>query len=88
MAAAQRFALVLNEFQNANSTVKRYHDEMITAATEAFELYLGNFGQMTATHMQVLATQRSVIQLQEDYVAALLNAWRAVVEIGTWLERD
>ena len=88
MAYAQRFALVLNDFQNANSTVKRYHDEMIPAATEAFELYLDNFGKMTATHMQVLATQRSLIQLQEDYVAALLNAWRAVVEIDTLLERN
>ena len=54
---------------------------MIPAAREAYEMYVGNFANMAAPYPQVLATQRNLFQLQEEYVAALMTAWRSAVEI-------
>jgi len=44
-------------------------------------MYVGNFANMAAPYAQVLATQRNLFQLQEEYVAALMTAWRSDVEI-------
>ncbi len=81
LALARRFAGVYREYKDAVDAAARYRDSMIPAAREAYEMYAGNFANMAAPYPQVLATQRDLFQLQEEYVAALMTAWRSAVEI-------
>jgi cobalt-zinc-cadmium efflux system outer membrane protein len=81
LALARRFAGVYKEYKDAVDAAARYRDSMIPAAREAYEMYAGNFANMAAPYPQVLATQRNLFQLQEEYVAALMTAWRSEVEI-------
>ena len=78
---SRRFAAVYREYRDALAASTRYRDDMIPAATQVYETYVANFGQMTTAYMQVLLTQRSLIQMQEEYVMALTTAWRSAVEI-------
>ena len=81
LALARRFAGVYREYKDAVDAAARYRDSMIPAAREAYEMYVGNFANMAAPYPQVLATQRNLFQLQEEYVTALMTAWRSAVEI-------
>jgi cobalt-zinc-cadmium efflux system outer membrane protein len=81
LALARRFAEVYREYKDSMDAAARYRDAMIPAAREAYEMYVGNFANMAAPYAQVLATQRNLFQLQEDYLAALMTAWRSEVEI-------
>ncbi|HSR08749.1 MAG TPA: TolC family protein [Bryobacteraceae bacterium] len=81
LALARRFAGAYREYKDAMDAAVRYRDSMIPAAREAYEMYVGNFANMAAPYPQVLATQRNLFQLQEEYVAALMTAWRSAVEI-------
>lgn len=81
LALARRFAGVYKEYKDAVDAAARYRDSMIPAAREAYEMYVGNFTNMAAPYPQVLSTQRNLFQLQEDYVTALMTAWRSAVEI-------
>ncbi len=81
LALARRFAGVYKEYKDAVDAAARYRDSMIPAAREAYEMYVGNFANMAAPYPQVLSTQRNLFQLQEDYVTALMTAWRSAVEI-------
>jgi len=81
LALRQRFAAVYREYSDASAAVAQYQTEMIPKAREAFEMYTGNFRQMAVAYPQVLAAQRTFIQLEDDYVAQLTAAWRAALEI-------
>jgi outer membrane protein, heavy metal efflux system len=78
---ARKFAAVYREYQDSAAAASRYRDQMIPAATQAYEMYTSNFGNMVATYSQVLMTQRNLIQLREEYITALVTAWRSAVEI-------
>ena len=81
LALARRFAAVYKEYRDAVDTSTRYRDSMIPAAREAYAMYVSNFANMAAPYPQVLLTQRNLFQLQEEYVTALMTAWRSAVEI-------
>ena len=51
-------------------------------------MYAANFRQMAASYPQVLAAQRSLIQLEDDYVGQLITAWRAAVEMEGLLTKN
>jgi outer membrane protein, heavy metal efflux system len=76
-----RMARVYKEYQDASITAERYRTQMIPRAQQAYDLYLNNFRQMAAAYPQVLIAQRNLFQLQQDYIDALVNAWRSAVEI-------
>jgi cobalt-zinc-cadmium efflux system outer membrane protein len=76
-----RLAAAFREYQDAVAAAERYRDSMIPKAKEAHELYLRNFRQMATAYPNVLSTQRSFFQLQEEYAQALVMAWQRAVEI-------
>lgn len=78
---ARRFAAVYREYRDAVDAAARYRDSMIPAARQAQEMYLSNFGNMAAPYTQVLLTQRNLFQLEEEYAATLMTAWRSVVDL-------
>jgi cobalt-zinc-cadmium efflux system outer membrane protein len=74
-------ARVYKEYQDALITAERYRAQLIPRAQQAYDLYLRNFRQMAAAYPQVLFAQRNLFQLQQDYINALVNAWRSAIEI-------
>ncbi len=83
-----RLAAAFREYQDAVAAAVRYRDSMIPKAKEAHELYLRNFRQMATAYPNVLSTQRSLFQLQEDYAQTLIAAWQRAVEIQGLLLTD
>lgn len=81
IALRMRLAEAYREYRNAVTMVTRYRDEMIPKARQAFDLYTASFERMSAAYPQVLMSQRNLVQLQEDYIGALVMAWQRALEI-------
>ena len=81
LALRSRLAEVYREYRTALTRADRYKQEVLPKAQRAYELYLNNFRQMAAAYPQALIAQRSLFQLQDDYVNALVTAWQRSVDI-------
>ena len=44
-------------------------------------MYRAGFRQMPAPYTQILAAKRSLIQIEDDYIAQFIVAWQSVAEI-------
>ena len=76
-----RFAAVYKEYADAVASIELYRTDLLPKARQGFEMYQGNFRQMAAAYPKVLLAQRSLIQMEEEYIAQLAAAWQARVEI-------
>lgn len=74
-------ANLFREYDSARATVHQYKNEMLPRAEEAYRLYQANYRNMAAAYPQALISQRTLFQLEVDYVEALEIAWRNVLEI-------
>jgi outer membrane protein, heavy metal efflux system len=74
-----RLAAVFNRYQDALGIAERYRNEVIPRAQEAHELYLARFREMGAAYPQVLIAQRTLVQVQVEYVQALVDLWQESV---------
>lgn len=63
------------DYDVARATAEKYKDEMLPRAQRAYEMYSENYTNMAAAYPQVLIAQRTLFQLQADYVHALENVW-------------
>ena len=76
-----RLAAEYKEFRDSSIAVERYRTRILPKARQAYDLYLANFRQMAGAYPQALIAQRNLFQLQDSYVAALVNAWQRAIEI-------
>ncbi len=76
-----KLAAEYKEYRDAAAAVESYRLRILPKARQAYELYLANFRQMSGAYPQALIAQRNLIQFQDGYVAALVNAWQSVVSI-------
>ncbi|MFQ5926311.1 MAG: TolC family protein [Terriglobia bacterium] len=83
-----RLAAAYRNYLDAVALVDKYRNKMLPRAQRAYNLYLKSYQQMAAAYPQVLIAQRTHFQLQVDYVAALEQLWRTVVEIRGLLLLD
>ena len=74
---AERF----REYDSARTTVQQYKTEMLPRAEQAYKLYQTNYQNMAAAYPQVLISQRTLFQLEADYIQALQNAWQSSLAI-------
>jgi cobalt-zinc-cadmium efflux system outer membrane protein len=84
----ERAATLLQNYVTSRSTVERYRNRMIPRARKAYELYLKSYGGMAAAYPQVLISQRTLFQLQTDYIAALENLWGNSIALKGFLLTD
>ena len=92
----QRVQLLLRErsssiFQNyltARAAVERYKTNMIPRAEKAYRLYLDRYRNMGAAYPQVLIAQRTLFQLQTEYIASLESLWVSTVTLKGFLLSD
>lgn len=54
----------------------RYKTEMIPRATRAYQLYLTKYSQMASAYPQVIISQRTLFQLEVNYIQTLETLWR------------
>src|SRR5229473_1855354 len=72
---------LFREYESARITVQQYKTEMLPRAEQAYKLYQTNYRNMAAAYPQVLISQRTLFQLQADYIQALENAWQSSLVI-------
>lgn len=81
LSLKSRLAAEYKDFQDSSIAVERYRTRILPKAQQAYALYLNNFRQMAGAYPQALIAQRNLFQLQDSYVAALVNTWQRAVEI-------
>jgi outer membrane protein, heavy metal efflux system len=72
---------LFREYDSARLTVQQYKMEMLPRAEQAYKLYQSNYQKMAAAYPQVLISQRTLFQLEADYIQALENAWQSSLMI-------
>jgi len=78
---ARDLADQFREYESARSAVRQYKDEMLPRAEQAYRLYQTNYRNMAAAYPQALISQRTLFQLEVEYVQALQSAWRSALGI-------
>jgi cobalt-zinc-cadmium efflux system outer membrane protein len=63
------------QYLAARFEADRYRTQLIPRARRAYELYLMKYQQMAMAYPQVLVSQRTLFQLQIDYLHALSAVW-------------
>ncbi len=84
----ERAAALLQSYMTSRSTVEKYRNRMIPRARKAYELYLKSYGGTAAAYPQVLISQRTLFQLQTDYISALENLWGNSIALKGFLLTD
>jgi cobalt-zinc-cadmium efflux system outer membrane protein len=74
-------ASMFRDYDSARLTVHQYKVEMLPRAREAYRLYQTSYQRMAGAYPQVLISQRTLFQLEADYVQALENAWMTSLAI-------
>ena len=77
----RNLAGLFREYDSARITVQQYKKEMLPRAEQAYKLYQTNYQNMAAAYPQVLISQRTLFQLEADYIQALENAWQSSIVI-------
>jgi outer membrane protein, heavy metal efflux system len=74
-------AVSFRDYDSARVIVQQYKTEMLPRAEQAYRLYQTNYQKMAAAYPQVLISQRTLFQLEADYIQALDNAWQSSLVI-------
>ena len=74
-------AAMFRDYTAARVVVEQYRTEMLPRAQQAYRLYQANYQRMAGAYPQVLISQRTLFQLEADYVQALENAWQSALVI-------
>ena len=72
---------LFRDYDAARTTVQQYKTEMLPRAEQAYRMYQENYQKMAAAYPQVLISQRTLFQLQVDYIQALEEAWQSSLAI-------
>ncbi len=68
-------ASMFRDYDSARLIVQQYKTEMLPRAEQAYRLYQTSYQRMAGAYPQVLISQRTLFQLEAEYVQALENAW-------------
>jgi cobalt-zinc-cadmium efflux system outer membrane protein len=74
-------ANMFRDYESARLLVRQYRDEMLPRAEQAYRLYQRNYQTMAGAFPKVLISQRTLFQLEVEYVQALENAWQSALAI-------
>jgi cobalt-zinc-cadmium efflux system outer membrane protein len=85
---AQSAQPLLQRYATEKLEVERYRTQMIPRAQRAYELYLQKYRNMAAAYPEVIISQRTFFQLQENYARALSGLWTSAVQLQNYLYAD
>jgi len=84
----ERAATLVQNYLTSRAMVEKYRSRMIPRAQKAYELYVKSYGGMAAAYPQVLISQRTLFQLQTDYIVALETLWGNSIALKGFLLTD
>jgi cobalt-zinc-cadmium efflux system outer membrane protein len=85
MALRARLASQFQGYARARAVVERYRTSVIPKAERAHQLYLARFREMAAAYPQVLIAQRTLAQVQAEYLDALDDVWHHAILLQGFL---
>jgi outer membrane protein, heavy metal efflux system len=85
LALRVRLAKAFRDYNNAASAVQRYKETILPRTERAYNLYLASFRQMAASYPQVLISQRTMFQVRENYLDALVDLRQSAIQIEGFL---
>jgi outer membrane protein, heavy metal efflux system len=71
----QMTAPVLENYASSRAVAETYKTRTLPNARRAYELYLQRYREGAAAYPQVLIAQRTLFELQSNYISALENVW-------------
>lgn len=77
-------AALFRDYDSARLTARQYKDEMLPRAQQAYQMYRATYQRMQSAWPQTLLSQRTLFQLEVDYVAALESSWNAALQIQSY----
>ena len=77
----RELANMFRDYDSARLTAEEYQKEMLPRAEQAYKLYQANYQNMAGAYPQALISQRTLFQLEAEYVQALENAWQGALVI-------
>ena len=84
LSTRQSAQSLLQEYLSSEMEARRYKNDMIPRAAQAYQLYMSKYHQMGAAYPQVLISQRTYFQLQIGYVNALRRLWETAVALENY----
>jgi cobalt-zinc-cadmium efflux system outer membrane protein len=84
----ERAASVVQTYTFSQAAVDRYKNQMIPRAQKAYEMYNKKYHDMAAAYPQVLISQRTLMQLEVSYIAALENFATSSLSLQSYLLTD
>jgi cobalt-zinc-cadmium efflux system outer membrane protein len=88
LSLRNRLAEVAARYNDAQESVDDFRGETLPMAQRAYEIQLSNFRQRRAAWPQVLVAQRTLTELNREYVDTLLDLRRAEVAVNGMLLID
>lgn len=85
---AQSAQPLLQRYATEKLEAERYRTQLIPRAQRAYELYLQKYRNMAAAYPEVIISQRTFFQLQENYARALGDLWSSAVQLQNYLYAD
>jgi cobalt-zinc-cadmium efflux system outer membrane protein len=83
-----RLASAFDAYLTALRATEAYRNDMLPRAEEAYSLYLARYREAAAAYPQVLIAQRTLFQLNAEYLEDLEAAWRSALRIQGFLVDD
>ncbi len=84
----ERAAGVVQNYTFSQTAVDRYKNQMIPKAQKAYEMYSKKYQEMAAAYPQVLISQRTLMQLEVSYIAALESFATSSLSLQSYLLTD
>jgi outer membrane protein, heavy metal efflux system len=84
----ERAASVVQTYTFSEAAVDRYKNQMIPRAQKAYEMYTKKYHDMAAAYPQVLISQRTLMQIEVSYIAALENFATSSLSLQSYLLTD
>ena len=84
----QMTAPVLQNYTSSRAVAETYKTRTLANAQRAYELYLQRYREGAAAYPQVLIAQRTLFDLQTNYISALENVWMNAITLQGLLLTD
>ncbi len=80
-----QMAAVFRNYQNALRVVIQYERQVLPRARRGYQLYLAGSKQMAAAYPQALVARRTLFQVQDEYIDALVGVWWNAIQLQGFL---
>ncbi len=85
LSLRSQMAGVFEVYLTALRASEEYRQQLLPRAEEAYQLYLSRYRAAASAYPQVLISQRTLFQMNTEYLDSLEHAWRAALRLQGFL---